>query len=121
MPETLMDARTNARFRRVVYYAPDGVDQDLDGWGARFQVREHASAVAVLIDGATSGDFLTVITDPEGGAAKPLEILVPVTELATLAPGEYVYDLVVWPADAPDDARVLLWGTFRLARGVSRA
>lgn len=104
-------SRTNDTWRTVVTWQPGGVTADLTGATAKLQVRATPSGTA-LLTAATGGGGITL-----GGTAGTVTVVIPRTTLDDLAPGVYVWDLVVTDSTGADHC--ILAGTWTHEQGVT--
>lgn len=104
-------AATNATWHQYFETSYDGQPFDLSQHTMLMQLRTEADAQSVAIELNSADAMLRV---PQPGR---LEILVPLSKMAALEPGEYVYDLVAWQGAAY--LRVL-YGSVNIVRGVTR-
>lgn len=91
----------------------DSVALDLTGCTISFGYGTDTRTLAVHTSGASSNKCVN-ITDPTNGT---FELLLPYTVLKTLAPGNYVHDLILTDVDGH---RIGIWnGTLTVKRGVA--
>lgn len=129
-----MAAKQNLEVEQGAYWAQQLVWQqgdppaavDLSAYTARMQVRVRlASPIAVSLKspGATGSDGPTgsavgTITLEGAGATGSIDLEIAATETAKIAPGKFVYDLELVPADGR--VRRLLQGNFTVTPEVTR-
>lgn len=106
-----LTAATNATWHQYFETSYDGQPYPLAQHTMLMQLRTDADAQDVALE-LSSGD--QTLRTPEEGR---LEILVPLSRMSSVPPGQYAYDLVAWQGAA---YLRILYGSVTIVRGVTR-